>query len=89
MHQASSIIMVFGRRVSNKDSKRSSSSCTKHAGSTVAGLEAPLYSTLEPLLLIGGAPVDAALMKRLAVGRSLVAADSGANTALTRRSLRA
>ena len=32
--------------------------------------------------MVGGAPVDFALMKRLAAGRPLVAADSGANTAL-------
>ncbi|MGI9488929.1 MAG: hypothetical protein ACR2RF_24220 [Geminicoccaceae bacterium] len=41
---------------------------------------APLYGVQEPLLLVGDAPVDVVLMKRLAVDRPLVAADSGANT---------
>jgi len=44
--------------------------------------ESPLLRTESTLLLIGGAPVDVALMQRLAAGRPLVAADGGANTAL-------
>lgn len=48
----------------------------------MAGLEASLYRAEGPVLLVGGGPVDAPLMKRLAVDRPLVAADSGANTAL-------
>ncbi|MGI9506195.1 MAG: thiamine diphosphokinase [Geminicoccaceae bacterium] len=44
--------------------------------------ETPLLRAETTLLLIGGAPLDATLMKRLAANRPLVAADSGANTAL-------
>lgn len=48
----------------------------------MAKTEPPLLRAKSTLLLIGGAPVDVVLMKRLAAGRPLVAADSGANTAL-------
>ncbi len=48
----------------------------------MVGAEPPLFQTDGTLLLIGGAPLDAALMRSLAAGRPLVAADSGANTAL-------
>ena len=48
----------------------------------MAEAEPPLLRVENTLLLIGGGPVDALLMKRLAAGRPLVAADSGANTAL-------
>jgi thiamine pyrophosphokinase len=44
--------------------------------------EAPLLRAETTLLLIGGAPLDVSLMRRLADGRPLVAADGGANTAL-------
>jgi len=45
----------------------------------MAKTEPPLLCVKSTLLLIGGAPVDVVLMKRLAAGRPLVAADSGAN----------
>ena len=44
--------------------------------------EAPLFRTDRTLLLVGGAPLDTGLMQRLARRHALVAADSGANTAL-------
>lgn len=47
----------------------------------MAETEAPLFRSNDPVLLVGGAPVDEALLQRLARDRPLVAADSGANTA--------
>ncbi|MGI9436064.1 MAG: thiamine diphosphokinase [Geminicoccaceae bacterium] len=41
----------------------------------------PLFRAANPVLLIGGAPVDMDLLKRLAVDRALIAADSGADAA--------
>lgn len=44
--------------------------------------EAPLLRAETSLLLIGGAPVDVAMMQGLAADRPLVAVDGGADTAL-------